>query len=180
MSLEELLTILPPPEHPVEPGDATQWRQFEAATGLIFPPDYHAFINTYGTGHIEETIFPHNPFCQRRGLRAYYNYAQWAQEATAIQATKRRGGDEWFPFPVYPEAGGLLPWGSTSNGDRLLWRTAQRLEEWSVVVNETRSTNFEVFACSVTAFIYGLLTGSIASDIIPPDAFASDTVFAPY
>jgi hypothetical protein len=179
MTLQALLDVLFPPEQPREPGDAAQWRQFEATTGLILPDDYKAFINTFGTGHIEAVIFPYNPFCKRPPLKAYYDYATWSKEVTAIKELKDKFGEDVFPFPIYPDPGGLLPWGSTDTGDRLLWQTADQHENWSIVINESRSKNFELFACSMTNFLQGLITGDIHSEIIAPYIFET-RLFEPY
>ena len=179
MTLHVLLEVLSPPEEPLESGDTVQWQQFEATTGLMLPDDYKAFINTFGTGHIEAVIFPYNPFCQRSRLKAYYDYRTWLQEVTAIKEMKHMFGEDVFPFPTYPDPGGLLPWGTTDTGDRLLWQTAAQTEQWSIVLNEARSSNFETFHGSMTNFLCGLLTGAIHSEIIAPYMFETRR-FEPY
>jgi hypothetical protein len=179
MILQALLEVLTPPANPLELGDPGQWQQFEARYEVTLPDDYKAFVNTYGTGHIDEVIFSYNPFCQRPILKASYDYAKWLEEAKSINHLKQTYGEVVFPFPVYPEASGLLPWGSTDNGDRLYWQTTTRTDDWSVVVSEVRSDNFETLACSMTDFIRGLLTRDIRSRIIGPYIF-EDRFFEPY
>lgn len=97
----------------------------------------------------------------------------------AISQSKQKFGTETFPYALYPEADGLLPWGTTDNGDQLFWLATGSPNEWSVIINEVRSSIFEHFACSMTEFLYGLIISEIQSEIIPHDCLDSNCLFEP-
>ena len=47
---------------------------------------------------------------------------------------------EEVPYPIHPEAGGLLPWGTTGNGNVGYWVTSPSDDpaQWSIAVSEAR------------------------------------------
>jgi len=47
-SLERSEVVAPVPDHPVWSVRPERWRSVEAVAGIELPPDYKAFINTYG------------------------------------------------------------------------------------------------------------------------------------
>jgi hypothetical protein len=81
---------------------------------------------------------------------------------------------------VYPQKGGVLPWGSTDDGDRLFWLTSTNPNEWTVLINEVRSANFETFDYSMTGFLRAWIEGEVESAIIPYDAIDRDLLFEPF
>lgn len=68
-------------------------------------------------------------------------------------------------YPVFPESGGLLMWGSSIDGDEFHWRTEGQPNEWTVVVAgrnddwfhyEGRLSSYLAWLCSGTAVPHGL------------------------
>lgn len=177
MSFQELAEILNKPLNPIETVDANQWEFFELVTGIFLPDDYKEYLGFYGTGIIGGVITPYNPFCKRQLWKARYTCRDWMRELCAIIEHKQQFGKAVFPYPVYPDPGGVLPWGSTDNGDRLFWLTTNSPNDWKVLMNESRSSSFEVFEHSMTGFIKGLITGEIESEIIPYDSIDRDNLF---
>src|SRR3954469_15588520 len=81
-----------------------------------------------------------------------------------------------YPYPLYPEADGLLPWGHVDTGAELFWQTSGGPEEWTVVVAEARGPEFEEFNDSMTGFLTKIMRGKIRSVIVPtpPKKYRSD------
>ena len=179
MSLNKLLNVLPAPTSPVETVDSAQWEIFELSTGITLPNDYKAYLGIFGTGVVGDVITPYNPFCKRTLLRASYTCRNWMGQAITLSRHKQQFGTEVFPYPLYPETNGVLPWGATDNGDQLFWLTTGSPNEWNVVINEVRSSIFEHFTCSMTEFLHELITGTIQSEIIPHDCLDPDRLFEP-
>ncbi|MEM8534476.1 MAG: SMI1/KNR4 family protein [Chloroflexota bacterium] len=179
MSLNKLLNVLPAPTSPIETITPDQWETFELSTGMSLPSDYKEYLGIFGTGVVGGVITPYNPFCKRTLLRASYTCRNWMGQAIAISRHKQQFGTEVFPYPLYPEPDGVLPWGATDNGDQLFWLTTGSPNEWSVVINEVRSSIFEQFACSMTAFLHDLIIGNIQSKIIPHHCLDRDYIFEP-
>jgi hypothetical protein len=83
------------------------------------------------------------------------------------------------PYPVFPEKGGILPWGRDENGNDYSWLTEGLPDLWKVVQNNVRGKGYALHECSMTGFLVGVLEGRIkplASDYPRPEDF----VFHPY
>jgi hypothetical protein len=60
------------------------------------------------------------------------------EDNNAYLTSKQKFPDD-FPRSLFPEEGGLLPWGVTDNGDILNWITSDNPEKWSILVYDGRS-----------------------------------------
>jgi hypothetical protein len=177
MSIHELLTVLPAPAHPNEAPTSADWELYETITGITLPEDYQTYLRLFGTGSIGYVIIPYNPFCRRPLWQVRYTCRNWLQQVIGIVTMKQELGNHTFPYPLYPQPDGLLPWGQTDNGDQMFWYTHGPPEAWTVLVNEVRSAHFEAFDCSMTAFLHGIITRSIYSTIIQRETFGEDPLF---
>jgi hypothetical protein len=81
---------------------------------------------------------------------------------------------------LYPEIAGLLPFGITDNGDVLFWKTMGTPENWSVVVGNSRSPEYQEFQISMTSFIASVLNGTKRVAAFPEDFPNSSPSFKPY
>lgn len=169
MTIKNLLDVLPRPAQAVEVVSIGEWETYNLITGIDLPDDYKSYLNIYGTGIIGGVITPYNPFCRRSSWKPAQTCYTWMREALAIKQLQHDFGRDIFPYPVYPEEGGLLPWGGTDNGDQLFWLTQGHPNNWTVVINESRSRNFQSFNYSMTGFIYAWIKGMVKCDLIPYD-----------
>jgi hypothetical protein len=167
MSLSSLLTILPAPLNQVEAPKLGDWAAIEEQFGKL-PADFKAFLEGYGSGTIDHFIWVLNPVSSNRHLN-------WVRAKEPILAALRelREGGEPCPYPLYPEAGGLLPFGKTDNGDALFWQTIGDPNQWPVIVNAARDPSYEKFDCNMTAFLDGILMRRIRCSVFP-DGFPSE------
>ncbi len=173
MSIENLRRVLQPPRSAIETGSSDAWSQVEEQLELRLPDDYKSYIRTYGTGCIGEFVWPLNPFSRNPNL----NFLRAADEILSAMRSLRDGGYEDIPFPLYPERGGLLPWGFTDNGDNLYWVTRGDSNEWPVVLNASRQPAYEYYDCSMTEFLAKVLQGELESHIMPSDLAESEPLF---
>ena len=74
---------------------------------------------------------------------------------------------QWFPYDLWPSPGGLLPFGNTTNGDVLYWRTRGTPNKWTVVIEGPSTHQFEEFPISTTAFLHALLSKSRQTPLFP-------------
>jgi hypothetical protein len=110
-TIDDLIALVPPPANPVDAsGD---WTQVEAGLGLELPADFKALISSYGLGQFVDFINPLTPFGSRNLL------LRSAQRLLDSERPFREANPDDCPYPYYPEAGGLLEWAGTDNGDRL-------------------------------------------------------------
>lgn len=160
MTLASLRKIITPPLMPRENGRPEAWAEIEEALGTALPNDYKEYITTFGTGKMADFVWPYNPFSANRFLNLL---KQVPNQVGTLRQMKEEFGDEECPYPLYPEAEGLLPWGSTGNGDELFWLMIGSPNKWPVVINEARSSRFEQYDESMTSFLAKLLAGKIVS-----------------
>jgi hypothetical protein len=176
MTLKALIEVMPPPKRPVETGSAEQWTNVEESLGTALSTDYREYNNTFGTGCIGAFLWPYNPFSSNENLNLL---TRGKLILEAMSVIKERFGDTEVPYPLFPEPGGLLPWGSTDNGDSLFWLTTGNPDEWPVVVNESRGPSFEEFEESMTGFLARLINEEISSEIIPSYFLDKEALFVP-
>jgi len=125
--LSQLLSIMPVPRQPIGIPTPDDWQRVEAELGLRLPADYKAFVGAYGAGIINDHIrcvnpaYPEDsPFVDPLRLEVYGGWAEAGET----------------PHPIYPAPGGLLPWGTTGNGDSYFWVTepADEPDRWPIAI----------------------------------------------
>jgi hypothetical protein len=170
--VNDLVEIMSPPQNPAE-ASGEPWDRVEARIGTILPDDYKVFIETYGSGRIDPFIWVLNPFSSRKYINLL---GQRVMQLSALKEPKDKFDDE-CPYPLYPESGGLLPCAMTDNGDVIHWLTVGPANEWSIVVNGGRVPVYKSYRMNLTAFLAGLLTGTVRCSIFPQDAFVEKPNF---
>jgi SMI1-KNR4 cell-wall len=162
--LLRLVAMVPPPDSPFEAGVAADFRRVEAELGLELPDDYKQLVQKYGSGQWQQFWYVLNPFsaneytnllvqCQNRRPK------KWSMLDAERGVCEAEGGR--YPHPIYPEAGGILPWAATDNGGRFFWLTAGKPNTWSTVYYSDRSPDFQVFEVSCTELLLGAVSGTV-------------------
>lgn len=159
----QILSVTPPVE-PQELPSQTEWRDAERRLGTSLPADYRKYVSVYGTAGFGASIWIFTPTAKN----SYFNLVDQAERLLAADRQMRDfvGRDE-FRLRLFPELGGLLPFGNTSNGDVLYWETIGEPDDWSVCVRESRDVTCERFALSMSAFLDGVLTGRVKGRAFP-------------
>ena len=167
MGIGALIEAVPPPSAPVSTF-AGPWGPIEADLGLTLPADYKDFVRLYGHGHFLGFLGVNVPATANRYVHLTFS---------ALMICNAHRGADGLPYPLWPEPGGLLPFGSTDNGDYLCWLTGGRPEEWSIVVWGRAFDHFQAFACDMTSFLAGLATGAIQPEDFPDDLLPCEHPF---
>lgn len=178
MSIAELTTLVRPPVEPSDTGTQEQWAQIEDELGVALPPDYKAYIATYGSGSFNDFIVYFNPFSPSPHDNLLDQFRQHHQ----AEREKRL----WFPdrsesivhpFQLFPEAKGLLPFGRTTNfGDTFFWQIHEQPDAWPVVHYNLRDGEYELFQTTCTAFLVGVFSKTCISRLFPTDFPGDDVV----
>lgn len=151
--MHELVALVPPPAAPV---DATgDW------PAVALPSDYRDLVTRYGYGEFNDEVVLLVPF----GECTLLGYG--VDQLDADRELRADFGDEDYPYPLYPEPGGLMVWATTSNGARLCWLTAGEPDGWPVVVWEPRGAYYERHELGAVALLTDWLSGRLASDLLP-------------
>ncbi|GAA3655819.1 hypothetical protein ACG5V6_25710 [Streptomyces chitinivorans] len=139
MDLSSLIARLelPPPStdsgRPAAPEPVpVDWDAVESRLGLRLPADYRALVSALGPLEIGGRLWLHAP-CEREGG---YEYGDWLWETHRECRISSRRALRREPPPFHPDPGGLLAWGDTREGVRLLWDTGAPgdPDRWPVVV----------------------------------------------
>jgi hypothetical protein len=152
--LERLKHIVPIPANPIETGVPDKWQVTESMIGTELPPDYKAFINTYGSGLIGNFIYLWHPFTRKPYMNLILQLTEFQSLATSdFEAT--------LPHPIYPAPNGLLPFGNTINGDTLFWITTHSPAEWTLLILDRSTHDQQVYAGKIIDFFADLLENKI-------------------
>ncbi len=160
--VSKLKNIFPVPDKPhCAVTDEAQWAAIEEKLGLQLPADYKTFIGIYGTGHIGDFIILYNPFSTYKpaNLFHYIEYILWAESQLKPFSP--------LELPLYPEPGGLLPFAKTYDGDCLFWQTQGEPDEWTLYLQEVRSSDYEQYAMTMSDFFIKLLRSHTKKIVVP-------------
>ena len=161
---------MPPPAVPFEAPQGEDWLEIERKIGTALPCDYKRFIESYGSGRIDDFLSILNPFSANKYLNLFFQFETQLASLSELKAT----GSEIVPFDLFPMPGGLLPFGITDNGDVLYWVTVGQPDVWTVAINASRSPDWRYFAVGMVAFLWKTLTRQELCEVFPDD-FPSDT-----
>jgi hypothetical protein len=134
--LEQLIALVPPPEAPVHPGSMADFAAIEDKLGSRLPIDFKRLITTYGKGGWLEFYAIINPLDPR-------DEAHWF-DGTYMQIfrSSRRDFPQFHPYPIWPDVGGLLPWGGHENGGDMFWLTDGEPDMWPTIFTHDRTPEY--------------------------------------
>jgi hypothetical protein len=132
--------------------DEAQWAAVEEKLGLQLPTDYKMFIGIYGTGYIGDFIILYNPFSTDKMVNLFYSM-EWI-----LEGERQLRPLSPIKLPLHPEQGGLLPFAKTYDGDRLYWQTQGEPDNWTLFLQEVRSSDYEQYAMNMTDFFIKLVS----------------------
>lgn len=178
MSLSRLVEVLPPPSSPVETGTPDSWERIREELGATLPDDYKAFIQTYGSGWIGGFISIWDPFSENKYLNLVQSTRSTLQAIRMLKVgLKKELNIDEPPYPLFPEPGGLLPFGATIAGDVLFWKTEGTPAAWTIVIHRVRSTEYEEHPFTITEFLNRLMRGDIEETFIYETSFSRGAGF---
>jgi hypothetical protein len=126
VTIDDLTGLVPPPAQPV--GADCDWALAEEALGLRLPADFKALVSRYGVGQFGDIGLWDK---LTGGVSSFVKLAY--RDRDHIRQLREEFPED-FPYPFYPEPGGLLEWASTGTGSRLCWLTEGEPDGWPVVV----------------------------------------------
>lgn len=176
-TLDYLAAMMPVPARPTRPTTASDWPPVEKEFGLRLPADYKGFLARYGSGEIDEFLLVASPVFGNRLTRL----SDFARSRLEIRRAIRDADWPIPPWPIHPEAGGLLPWGTSRNGDGCFWLTdpPDEPDRWPVVVVESKSQEWLDHEGSMTDLLSGLLDRTVNIPFFPADCFFGAPRFTP-
>lgn len=147
------------------------WSDIEEKHNIFFPDDYKWFISNYGTGLINDFILVFNPFSENKNIN-FFDQIEYLLESYLIS---KEYDQEAFYWSVYPEKGGLLPFGRTLNGDELYWKTDGNPNEWKIVICDKDLC--KEYNSGLVELLYKILIREEKIHCFPEDAFEEQPFF---
>jgi hypothetical protein len=138
-------------------GDRFDWPAVEVSVGLPLPGDYKALLETFPDGTFGGLIRPNRPGDdghQTTEFLGYYAYRlgdmrEW-----------REAGYGTYPYPIFPEPGGVLPWATGPRGEPICWLTEDDdPDRWPVILTDADFTRWHRFPGSACEFLLDLVQG---------------------
>lgn len=134
-----------------------QWDEIERSLGLRLPDDYKEIVGKFPAGHFQGFLRVLRPG-DRGGMPSEYlgYYSHRLDEMRAWQADE----PERFPYPIFPESGGLIPWGETTQGDLFFWLTdLTDPNSWPVIVTDYEFSSWKKVSKGLAGFLCDVVTG---------------------
>jgi hypothetical protein len=144
-----------------------EWDVVEASLGgLTLPRDYKAFVETfprYEIGGRITVIRPGDVDSLRTEYLGYYAYRLEDMRGW------RAKGQGRFPYPIFPEPGGVLPWGESNQG-QLYFRLTGGADpdSWPVVWTDHYDEERQQFPGTMCEFLLNVAAGETPAAPSPP------------
>lgn len=155
--LKQLAMIMPPPEAPIDVDTSILSMNIQEI-GTNFPDDYLQYSMQYGSGEI--CVDPYSWEIWSPGRESYPATVKRFHELFAELRDALEASD--LPLGLYPENGGLLPFGVRSDV-WFTWKTVGAPDTWKVVVMWSyEPDSYQVYDMGFTEFIYKMSTRKIS------------------
>ncbi|MEU4428650.1 SMI1/KNR4 family protein [Actinoplanes sp. NPDC024001] len=161
MSIQQLLALAPAPGQGVDVAHPRDFPALEAELGLTLPADFKELLVSYGTGRFLDYLLPYPVAGSGMTLRLNTLLLEGHEFSRAMFP-------EWYPYPIYPEAGGLLLWGGTQHGHNLCWLTEGEPDEWPVIVWQPDDNEYHRYDGNAVAFLTDWLRGALPQALPSP------------
>lgn len=169
MTIAALIKAIPPPVLPAAPFEGP-WEPLEYQLGTALPEDYKALVQRYGHGTFFDILHIHVP-------RSRVSHVRFETSIREI-CEPLREADE-LPYPLWPQAGGLLPVGRSEVGDTVFWIVDGPPSTWRIFLCDRDLMAMETLDCDLTGFLAGLATGHIQpKDFL--NLMPEDVLFEPW
>jgi hypothetical protein len=125
-----------------------QWTVIESSLGLQLPDDYKAMAENLPAGWFRRFVRLVPPAGQTTFMRP-----DVAGELDVLRESNA-AGDVEVPYPIFPEPGGLLPWGITVSGTLTFWLTqSSDPGQWPVIIATPRYGSWDVIDGTACDFL---------------------------
>lgn len=147
-----------------ESGSSFNWSAIEQRLGSRIPADYKELM----------TVFPRGMFF---GLIQVAVPHIWKGDVDLLGEFRivldnmretRAAGYKRFPYPIYPEVGGLIIWGNGRNGEEFYWLpNSDDPDEWGVVAASSGWDDWAEVPGPMSRFLLDVGTGQSAISFLP-------------
>ncbi|MGW9028365.1 SMI1/KNR4 family protein [Streptomyces sp. NPDC055722] len=132
-------------------GDIYDWYAVESSLGLALPDDYKLFVEKFPAGKFRGGISVIRPGDYEHSRQEYLGYYAYRLDD---MRNMRSVGEGVFPYPIFPDPEGLLPWGVGPQDELLFWVTSSmNPNEWFVVMSDPDHAHWSEYHGSMTELL---------------------------
>jgi len=140
----------------VETRHEFDWAAIEASLGLRLPDDYKRLVETFPDGEFQGLLHVNRPGDSHQPADEFLGYYAWRLHD--MRELRRLG--RHFPYPIFPEPGGLLPWASGPGAEPMFWLTGgEDPNAWPVVTADQDFAGWREFPGSACKFLIEVVEG---------------------
>ncbi|SMD25230.1 hypothetical protein [Lentzea albidocapillata] len=133
------------------------WAAVESSIGLALPDDYKHLVEIFPDGRFQAFVRLIRPGAVQSPPTEYLGYYAYRLEDMRGWRQKEPAR---FPHPIFPEPGGLLPWGVSHRADLFFWLTdGDDPNKWPVVLADQRFEHWASYEGPVCAFLDDVVSG---------------------
>jgi hypothetical protein len=174
-AVEELANVLG--WHQPVPGELT-WDEVEAVLGTRLPSDFKQLMTKFPSGAFAERFYVYSPVQSKAALDEFRN--DWRESLDWL--VELRDDESDIPYPIYPEPGGVIPWGL---GDEHLfyWETEGPNDDpdsWRVVFCGRLGEYWGEYRGDVSSFLLDAITGRFSNRYLYYEPTAEKYTFTPF
>lgn len=143
------------------------WTTIETSLRLVLPDDYKKLVETFPPGRFQGVVKLIRPGDHDRSAAEYLGYYE-----RRLEDMRRWRKDEplRFPYPIYPESGGLLPWGVSQRGDLFFWLTnSDDPNSWHLVTTVFDFSHWHEHQPSICRLLHDVVTGRFDASVYEAD-----------
>ena len=167
--LDRIKSVLGPPVdavgRPVEVAPA-DWSEIEGYLSLRLPASFTGFVDCYGSGTLGLIVFSHpavEPDSPLHGWGDLLSRIKWGEHY--LRHRRERAAN---PYPIHPEPGGLIAWGTSGDEYQFFFRAdpADEPERWPIVWNDGGWDSWDEFPGPFGTFLWDLMSGRLPAEIV--------------
>ena len=151
-----------------------QWEKIENKIEIKFPPEYKAFIDTYGVGAINDFLWILSPFCENDNLNAVKVF----ENMKYYDAIAKENNHYESPFVFYDGFEGLFPFAISDNGDEVFFN--YKNGNINIEVYESRKMKPVIFEGDFCKFLIDILSNKQYKGLFADDFVSDDSFYTPY
>ncbi|WP_158264818.1 SMI1/KNR4 family protein [Blastopirellula marina] len=170
--------LIPPPAQPSSRPTEQDWIETQARLGLELPPEWKAFLQTYGAGTFRGS--------ETTALSIYSaGNPSFAEDVSyELERFREIRGDAPtadYPFRIFPEPAGLYPLGIDECDVWICWKCSGAPQEWPIAVRWTwGEQGIRTFDLPLSTFLVRLFERTLELPCWPEPTFLDDVKFVPY
>jgi hypothetical protein len=154
------------------------WDEVESLLGVRFPDDYKRLMNRFPSGAFSEYFYLYSPIQSGESLDTFRQ--RWEADLAWL-VHLRDDESETIPYPIYPESGGLIPWG-LGDEQYFYWKTntLDDPDTWNVVFTDHLATDWGEYSGNVSSFLLDAIGGRFEHPHLYYETDDSERNFTPY